>query len=395
LPKYVFTAVDLENNKVNDNVLARDEEEFRRMMRARNLYPVKFKVVDERINSYKLKTDEVADFCRQLSSMLGSGITAVRAMGILKDRDYKPKLKKIYDKMYKDIQQGTEMSEAMRYHDGSFPELLINMFASGEASGKLENVTDRMALHYDKEHRLNGKIKSAMRYPKIIGVITAVVVVIIFVFVMPTFLEILEGMELPLITRIVMWLSDFMIYRWYVILIAVLVFIAVTRYVTQIPSVRFKLDKMKLKMPVIGKLMKTIYTARFARTLSSLYTSGVSMMQSLEVTGSVIMNKYIEHQFVQLVQDVRNGESLSVAVAKVEGFDSKLTSTILIGEESGRLDSMLVSTADSFEYEAEQASGALVQLTEPVVIVVLGVVIMVVLLSVMLPMTTLYEGFGV
>ena len=393
MPKYAFTALDLNNKKVSGEVVCRDENEFRRLMRGRNLYPVKFKIKDELARSYRLKTNELADFCRQLTGMLSAGITVVRAMGILKERDYKPPLKKVYEKMYADIQQGTEISEAMRNRGGSFPVLLINMFTSGEASGKLESVTNRMAEHYDKEHRLNGKIKSATRYPKIIGIITAIVVIIIFVFVLPNFLTLLDGVEIPAITQVVMAISDFMIYRWYVIIIAALLFVGIIRYGTQLTAVKLKVDKLKVKAPVVGKLMRTIYTARFARTLSSLYVSGVSMLQALEITGTIIMNKYIEAQFAGLINDVKNGQALSTAVAKIDGFDSKLSNTILIGEEAGRLDTMLVSTADSFEYEAEQATGALVQLSEPIIIVVLGGLIMLVLLSVMLPLVAMYEQF--
>ncbi|MCL2350068.1 MAG: type II secretion system F family protein [Defluviitaleaceae bacterium] len=395
MPKYKYTALDVDNKKVIGVIDARDEYEFRRLMRQQQLFPAKFTVVGEKGGRYRFKANEVADFCRELSSMLSSGITAVRAMEIIKERNHRPNIKKIYDKMHKDIQQGMELSVAMRSHGNAFPALLINMFASGETSGRLENVTERMAIHYEKEHRLNGKIKSAMRYPKILGAATVLVVVVIFVFVLPSFFEMLEDFELPWITRAVIAISDFMIYRFYIIIGAVVGTILLWKYLMSMPKFKLRFHKSLLQIPVIGKLLRTIYTARFARTLSSLYTSGVSMIQSLEITGSIIMNTYIESQFPQLVLDVRNGESLSESIRKVDGFDGKLASTILIGEESGRLDNMLIGTADSFEYEAEQAAGALVQLTEPAVIVVMGGVIMIVLLSVMLPMASLYEGFGI
>ena len=395
MPKYEYTALDVTSNKVTGAVDAHDEAEFRRIMRARSLYPSKFKVKDTGGSTYRLKADECAEFCRQLSSMLSSGITAVRAMEILKERDYKPKLKSLYEKMYRDIQQGIAMSEAMRSHGDSFPPLLVNMFASGESSGKLENVAERMALHFDKEHKLNGKIKSATRYPKILCVITLIVVVVIFTVVLPNFFDMLQEFDvIPLITRIVIALSNFIILRYYVIIVAALVLIVLVRYLLALPKLRLKFDKLKLRLPVIGKLLKTIYTARFSRTLSSLYSSGVSMISSLEITGTIIINKYIESQFPKLVSDVRNGESLSDSIRKIDGFDNKLPNTILIGEESGRLDSMLVSTADAFEYEAEQASSALVAYSEPVMIVVMGAIIIVVLLSVMLPMADIYESFG-
>ncbi|MCL2820903.1 MAG: type II secretion system F family protein [Oscillospiraceae bacterium] len=397
MAKYQFTALNINNNKEIGIVDARDEDHFRRIMRGRELVPTKYKVLDEKLGSYKLKPPEVAEFCRQLASMLSSGITAVRAMEILKERDFKPRLKSVYEKMHKDVQQGQSLSEAMLQQGKAFPVLLINMFASGEASGQLENVTNKMAIHYEKEHRLNGKVQNAMRYPKILAVAVLVVVAIIFIFVMPNFFGMLKELdvELPLITRIIIAMSDWLTSYWYILLIVLLCLIVVTQYVLSLPKVRLAFDKLKLRLPVIGKLLKIIYTARFARTLSSLYGSGVSMLRAIEITATIISNKYIESQFPQLVTDVRNGEALSASVRKIDGLDNKLPNTILIGEESGRLDAMLVSTADAYDYEAEQATGALVELVQPVMIVVMALIIMLVLLSVMLPMAELYQSFGV
>lgn len=396
MPKYKYTAMNNENQKVKGVVDARDEPDLRKILRAKSLVPLSFKAFDEKQLSYKLKPDEISEFCRQLASMLSSGITAVRALEILKQRDFKPKLKNIYEKMHKDIQQGLAISEAMQQHGKAFPVLLINMFASGEASGQLENVTSRMAIHYEKEHRLNGKIKSAMRYPQILGVTTVLVIIIIFVFVLPDFIGLLQGLgvKLPLITRIIIAITGFLQSRWFVLLIGVLVAIVLVQYLLSIPKIRLAFDKMKLKIPVAGKLLKIIYTARFARTLSSLYSSGVSMIRALEITGSIVINKHIESQFDDLIKNVRNGEPLSESIRKIDGFDSKLPNTILIGEEAGRLDSMLVAVADAFDYEAEQATGALVALAEPIMIVLMALVIMVVLLAVMLPMAAMYNTFG-
>ncbi|MDR0325904.1 MAG: type II secretion system F family protein [Oscillospiraceae bacterium] len=393
MAKYQFTALDLENRKINGTVDARDDDDFRRIMRGKGLVPVKHRTMDERRAVYRLKANEVSEFCRQLASMLSSGITAVRAMEIIKERDFKnAKLKRIYEALHKDIQQGITMSEAMRQQGRAFPELLVNMFASGEASGQLENVTDKMSVHYEKEHRLNGKIRSAMNYPMILGVITVAVVIGIFTLVLPEFFKMLSDIPQPTLTKAVIAISDFMTQRWYIIIIVVLSFMALIAYLLKVPAVRLKFDQTKLKLPVIGKLLYIIYTARFARTLSSLYSSGVSMIKALEISGTIIGNKYIESQFPAVIRDVRNGEALSASVRKVNGFDNKLPNTILIGEEAGRLETMLVSTADSFDYEAEQATGRLVQLVEPAMLIIMAAIILTVMLSVMMPLMSLYSN---
>jgi len=236
-----------------------------------------------------------------------------------------------------------------------------------------------------------------MRYPKILGFATVGVVLIIFIFVLPQFFDMLLGLgtDLPTITTVIISISEFLVGRWYILLIIALSLIVIVQYLLSIYTVRLAFDKFKLRLPVVGKLLRTIYTARFARTLSSLYGSGVSMIRAIEITATIISNKHIEAQFPELVRDVRNGEALSVAVRKIDGLDNKLPNTILIGEESGRLDAMLVSTADAFDYEAEMATAGLVALVEPLMIIIMALVIMIVLMAVMLPMAELYQSFGV
>jgi len=394
MPKYNYIAVDLENNKKSDTVDAKDESDLRRILRNQNLVPIRYKEIDEKKTSYRLKADQTSEFSRQLASMLGSGITLVRAMEILKDRDFKPKLRMVYEKIHKDVQQGFTLSEAMRLQPRAFPGLLVNMYASGEASGQLEQVANKMAVHYDKENRLNGKVKTAMTYPIILLVVTLVVVMLIFTVVLPQFFELLGDIELPLITRVVIAISGFMQSNWLYVIIGVLTVIAICQYLMRIRKVALKVDRLKIRVPIIGKLLKIIYTARFARTLSSLYTSGISMLNALEITRTTISNTYIENQFDDVIKSVRNGEFLSESVAMVDGFDKKLSATILIGEETGRLDAMLESTAESFDYEAEMATGRLVQLLEPVMIVILAVVVGGIMLAVMMPIMTLYQNTG-
>jgi len=392
MPKYTYTALSLTNEKVTAELDARDDEDLRRQLRAKELVPVKYSVIEDKLSSYRMKSVEVAEFSRQLASMLASGITIVRAMEILKDRDFAPKVIKVYDKLHRDVLMGFTLSEAMRLQSRTFPDLLVNMYASGEASGQLERVADKMAQHYDKDHRLNSKAKSAMTYPVVLLVTTILVVMLLFTFILPTLFDILEDIPLPTITRVMMAISGFMQNYWYIAIIVVLIAILGWQTALTTDGFRYQFDRIKLKIRIVGSLLTTIYTARFARTLSSLYSSGIPMIRALEITATIVNNKYIADQFPDVITDVRNGEALSVSVGKVDGFDKKLATTIMIGEESGRLDSMLESTAESFDYEAEVALDRLVQLIQPVMIVILAVVIGSILLSVMLPILELYNN---
>jgi len=393
MPKYHYTALDLSNTKVTGNLDARDADDLRRLLRAQNLVPTKYNIVEDKASGYRMKAMDVAEFSRQLSSMLASGITILRAMEILKERDFAPRVVAVYEKMYRDVQMGHTLSEAMRLQGKTFPELLINMYASGEASGQLERVADKMAVHYEKEHRLNARAKSAMMYPIILLITTVVVVFLLFIFILPNMFEMFEGFPIPTITQIMLNISHFMQSYWYIVIIGVLIVVLLVQTLLQAPKVRYQFDKMKIKLRGMGKLLKIIYTARFARTLSSLYSSGIPMIRALEITATIVNNTYIASQFPEVITNVRNGDPLSASVGEVDGFDKKLSTTIMIGEESGRLDSMLESTAEAFDYEADVALDKLVQLIQPIMIVILAVVIGAIMLSVMLPMMSIYQNY--
>jgi type IV pilus assembly protein PilC len=391
----MYTAIDLSNAKVSGEINARDDEDLRRLLRAQNLIPDRYFVIEDAKSNYRMKSNDVGEFSRQLASMLASGITIVRAMEILKERDFAPKLLKVYEKLHRDVQQGYTMSEAMRLQEKVFPDLFVNMYASGEASGQLERVAEKMAVHYEKEHRLNARAKSAMTYPIVLLVTTIIVVMLLFTLILPNLFEVFDDIPMPGITQIMLAISTFMQNYWYIVLIAALVLVLVCQTLLSLDKVRYQFDHLKLRIKMTGKLLRTIYTARFARTLSSLYSSGIPMIRALEITATIVNNMYIAEQFPDVITNVRNGQSLSSSIAAIDGFDRKLSTTIMIGEESGRLDDMLESTAEAFDYEAEIALDKLVQLIQPIMIIILAVVIGAIMLSVMLPMLSLYQNVGV
>jgi len=213
--------------------------------------------------------------------------------------------------------------------------------------------------------------------------------------VLPTFFDTLKSFgELPPFTVLIMDFTEFLQSSWYYIIGGMVLLFGGTKYALTVASIRLTFDQFKLKAPLVKKPLRTIYTARFGRTLASLYSSGVSMIRALEITGTILNNKYIESQFPELLKQVKSGEPLSDSVQKINGFDRKLASTVQIGEESGRLDAMLESSAEMFEYDAEQATEALVALMEPIMIVLIAGIILVVILAVMMPMVNMFDQIG-
>ncbi|KNZ43120.1 type II secretion system F family protein [Acetobacterium bakii] len=394
MPTYKYTAKNLQSKIVRGTMEASSAEVVRRTLRQKNEFAIKISEVEENKKQYKLKPMELSDFSRQVASMMASGITVIRAIRIMEERDIKLPLKKVYSTLYKEIQRGNTLSFAMEATGGSFPELLINMYKAGEASGQMEGTARKMADHYEKEHKLNGKIKSAMTYPAILFVVTIMVVILIFTLILPQFFTLFEGIELPAITQLMINISSSLTHYWLFYIIGTLILMVLTTFLLTIPSVKQGLDQFKLKIPQIGKLLKIIYTARFARTLSSLYSSGLAMINALNISGSIIGNTYLQSQFPQAIAQVRNGEPLSASIGTIKGFDPKLVSTIYIGEESGNLDEMLETVADAFDYEAEMATTRLVTFIEPIMIIIMAVIVGGIMLSVMLPIMTLYQNIG-
>ncbi len=390
MPNYKYSAKDL-NNKTRKGVIeAADPSKLYSLLREQSLTLMEYAEVEEKKAAFKFKATQISEFARQMGEMLGSGLTVAYAIETLKESEENPKIYIVYDTIYKSIFSGLTLSEALKECNGAFPGLFINMCTAGESSGQLEPIMRKMAEHYEKEARLNGKIKSAMSYPIILLSLLGVAMIAIFAFILPMFFELFEGMELPVITQIVMAISDFILGYWYILLaVAILVPFVIKALLAQ-PKFRLAFDKMKLSMPIIKKPLKIIYTARFARGLSSLYSSGLPLIECLGIASTLTNNKYIESLFPDVIRDIRNGESLSVSMKQIKEFDIKLIRTLHIGEESGRLVQMLESSANGYDFEADQATGKLVSMLEPMLIIIMALFIGVVLISVMLPIFSLY-----
>lgn len=392
---FKYIAKDINAKKIIGKMEARSRNELVESLRSKDLYLISAKELsDKEKTAYKLKLNELSDFNRQLSTMLGSGISLIRAMSILVKRDNKPKITNIYKAIYVKLQQGFPLSAALQEQGNTFPLLMINMIRSGEESGQLESTTMKLTKQYEKDYRMKNKLRNAMIYPIILLVITIAVVFLIFTAILPTFFTYFEGIDMPPITQVVLSLSVFMKDYWYMVLIVILSIIAVWLIILREDKVRLFYDRSKLNMPLFGKLLKIIYTARFARTMSSLYSSGVSMINSLLLTKDTINNAYIASQFDEVIKLIRDGNTLSVAIQKIDGFDAKLYSSIFIGEESGKLDDMLESIANDFDYESEIASQRMVAIFEPAMIVILALIVGTVMISVMLPLYTMYSSIG-
>jgi type IV pilus assembly protein PilC len=329
----------------------------------------------KRKNSYKFSTKKLAFSCRQLAAMMTSGLTIVKALDILYKEDEKPRSKAVWQDVYDEVQKGASFTSALEEKKGCFPDFMISMIDAGETAGNLDITMQRLSDYYANSNKLNNKVKSAMTYPIILGILCLAMVVGMFTFIMPIFAGLMPEEKMPGLSKALFAVSDFVKGKWYVILIALFVIIFGWIYALKVESVRLKFDYFKIKMPMVGKLIVKIYEGRFARTLSSLYSSGIPMIDCLDRSSRILSNSYVDKMFIQVIDDVKQGSPMSQALAKTEIFEGMFTSIIYVGEESGALDDILEKTADYYEEEADAAVTRLVGLMEPLLIVFMGLCI--------------------
>ena len=396
MDSYRYKARNAGGRAVKGVMQAVDENDLHEKLKKDELFLVSAELIKGKTSSRKLKSDKVAEFARNIGELVASGVSLVRALKIIsEDESISPKERAIYANVLRLVRSGIPLSDALIEQGGVFPTLFVNMIKSSESSGNLDQVALQMADYYEKDYKLSQKLSSAFTYPKILCVLIVLVLIIIMGFVIPQFESLFAQMEtLPAATRILLAISGFVSKKWYILIFAVIVGVMAIRLIVVIPAVAYVLHKLKLKLPVFGKLNKVIYTARFARTLSSLYSAGIPIVTALGIAKETIGNRYIEKQFDNVIAMVRAGANLSDAINSVDGFVKKLTSSILVGEETGSLDTMLKSTADQMSYDSEIAMNKLVAMVEPAMIVVMAVTVGFIMIAIIQPIYGSYQAIA-
>jgi type IV pilus assembly protein PilC len=375
---FIYTATDVQGNTVkNQRMQAEDVNDFLEKIHEKGLFCSAYKEAkgDSRKHLHKFTTKELSYDCRQLSAMMTSGLTLVKSLDIMYREQIKEGPKQIYREIYENVQKGTSYSDALRMQGDAFPNFYISMIQAGETSGNLDVIMKKLEDHYANEAKLNAKIKSSMMYPIILCVLCVAVVIIMFTFIMPTFKDLLTEDDMNGLTGALFAFSDNLKAYWYIYIAIVALIVFIIRYLLKIPDIRLKFDELKVKMPTVGPLIVKIYTARFGSTLASLYSSGIPMVESLEKSADIVGNAYVSKCFVTVVDEVKQGEQLSVSIQRTGIFESMFCSIIYVGEESGALDSILAKSAQFYQEESDEAVTRLVSLIEPVMIIIMGAAI--------------------
>jgi type IV pilus assembly protein PilC len=324
-----------------------------------------------------IKTRDVVIFTRQFATMINSGLPLVQSLSILAAQTENKSLKEVTKQVVFDVEAGNTLADAFSRHPKAFSGLFVNMVAAGEAGGILDTILLRLATFLEKNDALVRKVKSAMIYPAVIMSVAAIAITVLLIFVIPVFQSMFASvnMELPLPTRFVIGASEFLIGYWWAILLSIggAVFLIRQYYAT--PDGHRNIDRMMINAPVLGDVIRKSAVSRFTRTLGTLISSGVSILDGLEITAKTAGNRVIHDAVMESRNSIAGGETIAAPLERSKVFPPMVISMIAVGEQTGGLDEMLSKIADFYDEEVDVAVGALLSLMEPVMIVVLGVVV--------------------
>lgn len=342
----------------------------------------------------KVKLKDLVIFTRQLSTMISAGVPLTRAFATLQSQTDNKYFKTVIISISKDIEGGSALADSLGKFPNIFSEVYVNMVRAGEAGGILEEILKRLATQVEKDATIRKKIKSASAYPLVIFSITIIAFFGIMIFVIPKLGKIITDLggpdaKLPVYTQAMLGASTFMKNNAVIIVIVAVVVIVLTKRYIKTPAGKYKFHALLLRLPIIKTVIAKIAIARFSRTFASLMSSGVSVLDALEVTGSAIGNKVIEAELKSAAKEVRNGKQLSEPLSKSVYFPPIVSQMLAIGEETGQIDTILIKVADFYEEEVDAVIDGISSLIEPIMIIVLGGIVGMIAASVMGPIASL------
>jgi len=344
-------------------------------------------------NKKPITEREIVIFTRQFSTMVDAGLPLVQCLEILGKQSDNPSFGEIILKIKTDIESGSNLSDAMRKHPKVFNSLYANLVEAGEAGGILDTILSRLANYIEKALALKKKVKSAMVYPAAIVTVAFTVVAFLMVFVIPTFATMFEGggAELPAPTAIVMDISNFFRNQWYYIIGGPILFFILFKRVYATERGNIEIDRIALKLPVFGMLIRKVSTAKFSRTLGTLLSSGVPLIEGMDICARTAGNKIVEIAILNSIEAIKEGETIAAPLARENVFPPMVIQMIDVGESAGALDAMLSKIADFYDEEVDTAVDGLTALLEPMLMVFLGIIVGFIVVAMYLPIFKMGE----
>lgn len=393
MPVFTFTGKDASGKKVSGERLADNKQALISQLRRERITagPIKEKgkeIALPKFGSNKVKAKELAIFFRQFSVMIDAGLPLVQCLEILAGNQENPAFQKVLNGVRTTVEGGSTLANAMRNFPKVFDDLTTNMIEAGETGGILDTILQRIAAYVEKAVKMRAAVKSALVYPTAVIGVAVLIVAGLLKFVVPVFTKLFDGLgvELPLPTKMVIALSAFVQnFWWFFIIFGVAAFFAI-KYIRQHPKGRYMWDRMMLNLPVIGMVLRKIAVARFTRTLGTLITSGVPILEGLTITARTSGNAVLEESLLKVRKAVEEGRTIVDPLKESNVFPNMVTQMIGVGEATGAMDSMLQKIADFYEDEVDAATKDMLTLLEPIMISFLGGAVGGIVISLYLPL---------
>ena len=402
MPNYKFTAVNQAGEKISSKIEADDAVLAQEMLRTQGYTMIENikeeSLFDKDLNfnfgKKKVTARDLSVFCRQFVSITTAGVTIVDALEMLAMQTENPTLQAAIMDTSTSVKKGETLANGLkRQGTDIFPTIMINMVEAGEASGNLETAFDRVGVQFEKQQRLNGLVKKSLMYPIALVVIIIAVVAAMMILVIPTFSDMYADMDqkLPAITQLLVNISDFLVAKWYIVIIAVVAIVVGIKLFKSTEIGTYFFGKISMKMPIFGTLTVKSESANFARTLSTLTASGIAMIDALEITAKTMKNPYFKDAVMEAKEKVAQGRPLSEPLEASGVFPKMIVHMIGIGEETGNMEDMLNTAASYYEEEVEVTTQSVTALIEPLIVVVMAGIVGTIIMAILIPMFGMYS----
>lgn len=395
-----YVAIDKSGKEIKGSKEAENEEQVKRELKAQGL--IVLEVTEQNALTKDISFDfggnptprDMAVFCRQFASITRAGVTIIQTMSMLAEQTENKKMQKALFAVKADVEKGETFADSLARHPKVFPELLVQMARAGEASGSLEISMERMAIQFERTAKTQALIKKALIYPIVVAVVAVAVVIVMLVFVVPRFMDMFKelGTGLPGITLAVIAMSDFIKNYWFVIVPVIIAIVVAIKAYSKTPSGKHVFGKLALKIPAVANLVTKTASAQMARTLSTLLTAGVPLVEAVDIVADTMTNIWFKEALKEAVQQIIIGVPLSKPIQNSKLFPPMVYHMIGIGEEAGSTEEMLNKLADYYEEEVEMAVQSLMAAMEPMTIILLAGIVGILIAAVLAPMVNMYAA---
>ena len=400
MPGFSYVAVDKRGKEKRGSLEAETRERALEQLKAEGLIPVSVReqgALNKEIDfssGKKVKPRDLSVFCRQFVSITQAGVPMKEALQMLSEQTENKWLKRAISEVLLNVEKGNTLADSMRSQPDIFPPMLVNMVEAGEQSGSLEMAFSRMAVHFEKEAKLKATIKKATIYPIILVIAAIGVIAVMLLFVIPIFIDMFADLdiEMPAITMFVMNSSKWMTSHWYVVLAIIVGVVVAYKLIYKTTQGRLTIDRIKMKMPLFGKLTVKTACSQFARTMSTLLMSGISTIDALETTSKIVNNIHYTNAMLKAREEVMKGVPLSEPLEASGIFPPMVYHMTGIGEETGNVEEMLEKMADYYDEEVEMTTQSVLAAMEPIIILFMALIIGTLVIAVISPIASMYSG---